>query len=179
MKVGYAAVFTDTTRRGTLPEEASIHTAEMTAMKEMKEREDIGWVIYTDSLSSMLAIENIRENCPILNQIYDILTELHNQEKQLTLCKVPAHIGFKGNEEADKAAKLVVTSYFGSFLYLGSCCPFCLYLVSPSIFVSIRILHFSSLVSFLKLLVSMEPVSDFLSIPLLVAHICYTPFLRI
>ena len=32
-KVGFAAVFTDTTRRGALPGEASIHTAEMTAMK--------------------------------------------------------------------------------------------------------------------------------------------------
>ena len=36
-KIGYAAVFTDSTRRGALPEEASIHTAEMTAMKEIKE----------------------------------------------------------------------------------------------------------------------------------------------
>ena len=45
-------------------------------MKEIKEREEIRWVIYTDSLSSMLAIENNRENNPILNQIYDILTEL-------------------------------------------------------------------------------------------------------
>ena len=43
------------------------------------------WVIYTDSLRSMLAIENNRENHPILNQIYDILTELQNQGKQLTL----------------------------------------------------------------------------------------------
>ena len=65
-KVGFAAVFTDTTRRGALPEEASIHTAEMTAikiaMKEIGKREDLRWVIYTDSLSSMLAIENNREN---------------------------------------------------------------------------------------------------------------------
>ena len=55
----------------------------------------------------MLAIEN-RENHPILNQVYHILTELHNQGKQLTLCKVPAHIGIKGNEEADKAAKQAI-----------------------------------------------------------------------
>ena len=73
-------------------------------MKEIKE-EDIRWVIYTDSLSSMLTIENNRENHTILNQIYDILTKLQNQGKKLTLCKVPAHIGIKGNEEADKAAK--------------------------------------------------------------------------
>ena len=53
----------------------------------------------------MLAIENNRENHPILNQIYDILAELQNQGKQITICKVPAHIGVKGNKEADRAAK--------------------------------------------------------------------------
>ena len=37
-KVGYAAVFIDTTRRGAIPEEASIHTAEMKAMKEIKRK---------------------------------------------------------------------------------------------------------------------------------------------
>ena len=61
--------------------------------------------MYSDMLSSILAIENNRENQPILNQIYDKLTELHGQRKQLTLCKVPAHIRIKENEEADKAAK--------------------------------------------------------------------------
>ena len=43
-KVGLVAVFEDTTRRGTLPEEASIHTAEMTAIKialmEIKRRKE-------------------------------------------------------------------------------------------------------------------------------------------
>ena len=56
----------------------------------------------------MLAIENNRENHPKLNQIYDILEELQNQGKQITMCKVPAHIGVKGNEEADKAAKQAI-----------------------------------------------------------------------
>ena len=50
----------------------------MTAMKEIKEREDIRWVIYTNSFSSMLAIENNRENHPIVDQIWDILTEVNN-----------------------------------------------------------------------------------------------------
>ena len=90
-KVGFAAVFADITRRGALPGEASIHTAEMTAikiaMREIQKREDMRWVIYTDSLSSMLAIENNRESHPILNQIYVTLAELHNQEKQIILCQ--------------------------------------------------------------------------------------------
>ena len=45
------------------------------------------------------------ENLPILNQVYDILEEFHNQRKQIILCKVPAHIRIKENEEADKVAK--------------------------------------------------------------------------
>ena len=52
------------------------------AVGEIQKREDIRWVIYTDSLSSMLAIENNRENHPILNQIYDILVGLNNQGKK-------------------------------------------------------------------------------------------------
>ena len=31
-----------------------------------------------------------------------ILTELKAQDKKITLCKVPAHTGIKGNEETDK-----------------------------------------------------------------------------
>ena len=61
-----------------------------------------------NSMSSVLAIENNRENQPILNQIYEILTELQNQGKQLTLCKVPEHIGIKGCKEMDKAAKQAI-----------------------------------------------------------------------
>ena len=58
--------------------------------------------------SSMLAIENNRENHLILNQIYQILTELHNQGKLINLCKIPAHIGIKGNEEEIKTAKQAI-----------------------------------------------------------------------
>ena len=69
-KVDSAAVFADITKRGALPEEACIHTTEMskikTAMRDIKKREDMRWALYTDSLSSMLAIKN-RENHPILN----------------------------------------------------------------------------------------------------------------
>ena len=73
-KVDFEAVFVNITRRGMLPEEASIHTAEMTSIKtsarETQKRENEIWVIYTDSLSFKLVIENNRENHPILNQIY-------------------------------------------------------------------------------------------------------------
>ena len=52
-KEGFAEVFADITRKGTLPEEAFIHTAEMTAIKiamiKIQKREDMREVIYTDS----------------------------------------------------------------------------------------------------------------------------------
>ena len=51
-KTGFSAVFADITRTGALKEEASIHTAEMTAikiaMRKIQKREDMIWVIYTD-----------------------------------------------------------------------------------------------------------------------------------
>ena len=56
-------------------------TAIKIAMRYIRKREDMKWIIYTNSLSSMLAIENKRENNPILNQIYDILAKLHKQKK--------------------------------------------------------------------------------------------------
>ena len=50
----------DITSRRALQEEASIHavivTAIKTAVREIQKREDVRWIIYTNSLSSMLGI---------------------------------------------------------------------------------------------------------------------------
>ena len=83
-------------------------TAIKTSIREIQKWEDKRWVIYTDLLSSKLAIKNNGKNYPILYQIYDILAKLHNQGKQITLCKTLAHIEIKGNEEADRAAKKAI-----------------------------------------------------------------------
>ena len=65
-KVGFATVFIDITRRGSLTEEASLHTTEMTAikvaLKEIHRSEDKKWVIYKDSQRSMQSIEYSKEN---------------------------------------------------------------------------------------------------------------------
>ena len=62
MRVRKNSTFYNTKRITVVARKAFIHTAEMTAMKEIKERKDIGWVIYTCLLSSMLAIENNRKS---------------------------------------------------------------------------------------------------------------------
>ena len=71
-KVGFAVVFADITRRGALPGEASTHTAEMTAIKiAMREiqKKEMRWVVHADSLSSMVAIKNNKENNPFKSVI--------------------------------------------------------------------------------------------------------------
>ena len=71
--VGFDTVVTDITRKRALPEEATIHTGKMTAikiaLKEIQKKEDKRWVIYIDS---MQFIEYNKKYHPILTQIYDI-----------------------------------------------------------------------------------------------------------
>ena len=53
----------------------------------------------------MESIEYNKENNLLLNQIHDILVDL---QKQITLFKIPVHMGVKGTEEMDKAAKQAI-----------------------------------------------------------------------
>ena len=76
-KVGFAVVFTNITRKKTLPQEASINITKMTiikiALKQIHKREDKRCIIYTDFQSSIQSIEvnKEKENHLMLNQIFD------------------------------------------------------------------------------------------------------------
>ena len=80
--IEFAAVFMNTSRRGTLFNEASNCTAKMTAikiaLKEIHKREDNRLLTYIAYQSSMQSIKYNKDNTLILNQIYDILVELQN-----------------------------------------------------------------------------------------------------
>ena len=52
----------------------------------------------------MQSIEQNKENCLILHQVYDIFTELLAKDKKIPLCKVPTHKGIKRNGETAKEA---------------------------------------------------------------------------
>ena len=56
-------------------------------------------------------IEYNKENHPILNQVYNILTKnkTSNQGKHVTLYKVPAHMGVKGNKAATNMPGMIPT----------------------------------------------------------------------
>ena len=64
--------------------------------------------MYKNSQSSMQFIEYKKENNPILNQIYNILIELRNKNKQIILCKITVNIGIKRNERTNKAIKQAI-----------------------------------------------------------------------
>ena len=79
--------------RGTLTQEASIHKAEMTAIKEgylQKRRQRIGRQNVV-SRSSMYSIKYNKKLSDVRYLSYDFLTEFQYQDKKNTLCKVPAH----------------------------------------------------------------------------------------
>ena len=110
--VGFAAVFPNSTIKGTLPPEASIFSAELFAIKaalsKIETSEDQKWTIFSDSKSSLEAIEAYNPTHPIVKSIQLQINNLHGQGKTIVLCKVPAHVNITGNEKADQAAKLSI-----------------------------------------------------------------------
>ena len=107
-RVGFAAVFGHTTIRGFLPREASIFSAELTAIKvaldEIKNHQEKAWTIFSDSQPALLGIKKYKPNHPIVQSIQQLLFDM-TPEKKIIFCKVPSHVGVRGNESADLEAK--------------------------------------------------------------------------
>ena len=60
-------------------------------------------IIFSESLSVLQSINNSKKEDSV---IQDIILRLHNMShKQIILCWLPSHVGIRGNEKADKAAK--------------------------------------------------------------------------
>ena len=106
--VGSAAVCEGTVRTASLPKQASIFSAELhaihLALLIIRDHQEERFVIFTDSLSSIQAIQNgytANSVCRRLqHEMHDILLT-----KTLELCWIPSHVGILGNEEADLNAK--------------------------------------------------------------------------
>lgn len=70
--------------------------------------------LYTDSLSSLLAIQNCSDH-PLVTKILHLITWVHERNGcQILLLKVSAHCGIAGNEEADAQAKAAAASHRAS-----------------------------------------------------------------
>ena len=108
-RVGCAAIINNISIKQRLPSNASIFTAEIKAidlaLDTITESEDDHFVIFSDSLSVLLSLNDKKLDNP---QVVKLLQKLHllsDAHKTIFLCWIPSHIGIRGNEAADVAAK--------------------------------------------------------------------------
>ena len=92
-----------------LPDASSIFSAEMYAIIiSLNEIKSSGWnksIIYSDSLSCLQAIQNMKLDNPLILKALVIHHKLVQCNKDVIFCWVPSHVGIRGNEEADRIAK--------------------------------------------------------------------------
>ena len=90
----------------------SVFSAELTAiylaLSWIKDLKPYRAVIFSDSLSAIQSLQNIRQqinNSSIIKEIALIITELHYNLNIVTFTWIPSHIDIKGNDKVDNLAK--------------------------------------------------------------------------
>lgn len=93
---------------------ASIFTAELVAIKMglvyLKTYNNRSCVFYSDSKSSLQAIDSFNSQNALIREIHILLYSLKLKRVEVIFCWIPAHVGIVGNELADTTAKNCVTS---------------------------------------------------------------------
>ena len=112
--VGCAFVCGDSVIAQKLPVYTSIFTAELyaivLALDFIIKQKHKKYIIYSDSQSVLKALSSYQESShTIVRQIKWQLVNLHSKDYDISFYWVPSHIGIKGNEDADAAAKSAVT----------------------------------------------------------------------
>jgi len=92
-----------------LPDNASIFTAEIQALVMaldiIRRTRSKDYVVFSDTLSSLQGIESCKVKNPLILKIMKDHNQLINSGKSITFCWIPSHVGIRGNEDADIAAK--------------------------------------------------------------------------
>ncbi|XP_060801061.1 uncharacterized protein LOC132901903 [Amyelois transitella] len=88
---------------------ASVFMCELYAITEalrwLINSDSIEAVIFSDSQSSLKAIQNRSNTDPLVNQIHHMLSHLSSRHTKVQFVWAKAHVGIVGNELADAAAK--------------------------------------------------------------------------
>ena len=97
-KVASAYVCPYKTRSYRLRDGCSIFASEVEAI-------DKAFVIFSDNMSVLQAIESQESKCPLVNRVLQTCQEILSNGKFITFCWIPSHRDITWNEEADRAAK--------------------------------------------------------------------------
>ena len=60
------------------------------------------FLIFTDSMSCLQALDHLKIDHPIIEEIISKLTSLKASGFDIHLCWLPGHVGIRGNERADR-----------------------------------------------------------------------------
>ena len=110
-RVGCGTIINNTSFKRRLPSNASIFTAEVSAidlaLNAVAESDDDHFIIFSDSLSVLLSrdLHHKKMNNPLLLKLLEKLHHLSAAHKTIHFCWIPSHIGICGNKAADMAAK--------------------------------------------------------------------------
>ena len=92
-----------------LKDGCSIFTAEVEAinkaLKYVKVSTRKSFVIFSDGMSVLQAIESQESKNPLVNRVLQTCQEILSNDKFITFCWIPSHRDIRGNEDADRAAK--------------------------------------------------------------------------
>nr|CAI5850357.1 unnamed protein product [Callosobruchus analis] len=112
--VGCAIATDNTCRKWGLNPICSIFFAELYAIFQglcyIKEQHVGRYLICSDSLSALSAIQNKFASDPLLIRIHILHNQLHQENKQIIFIWCPGHTGLRGNEIADQAARHSIMS---------------------------------------------------------------------
>ena len=107
-KVASAYVCPYGTRGYRLRNGCSIFTAEVEAINKALTYVNVSlwnsFVIYSDSMSVLQAIESQESKNPLANMVLQTCQEILSNGKFITFCWIPSHRDITGNEHADKDA---------------------------------------------------------------------------
>jgi len=94
--------------------QTSIFTAELYAILQalyfIQKDRSTKYVIFTDSLSSLQALNIFNQDNRLVRRIIKVVKSLHDIGRILMFCWIPSHVGLAGNEAADITAKHAISN---------------------------------------------------------------------
>ena len=108
-RVSVAAVLINHSYGHRIQDHSSIFTAEaraiLLALECIEHSNRKRFLIFTDSMSCLQALDHLKIDHPIIEEIISKLMSLKASGFDIHLCWLPGHVGILGNERADRAAK--------------------------------------------------------------------------